>query len=236
MFLVIALMKWVIIGRYHKHIAPLWAIFVRRSEFITALYEDAAVSGLVRLFLGTPFVAPLLRMLGCHIGARVYLGTTYITEFDLVHVGDDVAVNGLVSLQTHLFEDRVMKMDVVDIGDRVSIGPRAVILYGCHVENGAEIDGLSLVMKGECIMPDTQWRGIPCTYTSTYKPRTEEDSIKTKRRPCRDEVAPMDDHIPMVCETTMLDCVYGTQPRRVEVAPVNDRIPMVSETTMLDCV
>ena len=204
MFLVIVLMKWIIIGRYQKHVAPLWSIFVRRSEFITALYEDAAVRGLVGVFLGTPFVAPILRLLGCHIGARVYLGTSYITEFDLVHVGDDAAVNSLVSLQTHLFEDRVMKMDVIDVGDRVSIGPRAVVLYGCHVEKGAEIDGLSLVMKGECIPPNTQWRGIPCTFTSSYKPRVEEGFKKTKQQRRRGTCVPADSshHVTMGLVTT----------------------------------
>jgi len=116
MYLVIVALKWIVIGRYHKHVAPLWSHFVWRSEFITALYESAAVPGLLGAFRGTPFFVPLLRLLGAQIGARVYLETTYVTEFDLVHIEDDVAVGSNCSLQTHLFEDRVMKMDVVSVG------------------------------------------------------------------------------------------------------------------------
>jgi non-ribosomal peptide synthetase-like protein len=164
MYLVIVVMKWVIIGRYKKHVAPLWSHFVWRSEFITAMYESAAVPALIGGFTGTPFIGPLLSLLGARIGSRVYLETTHLTEFDLVRVGNDAAVGGTCSLQTHLFEDRVMKMDVVKVDSHASIGPRSVVLYGCHVGKGAEIDGLSLVMKGEHIPDNTRWRGIPSTF------------------------------------------------------------------------
>ena len=51
-----------------------------------------------------------LRLLGRKIGERVYADTTDITEFDLARVGDDAALNRNCGLQTHLFEDRVMKL------------------------------------------------------------------------------------------------------------------------------
>ena len=76
-------------------------------------------------------------------------------------MGDDAAVGGLTSLQTHLFEDRVMKMSTVTVGPGCTVGPRAVVLYDAELEAGAELDALSLVMKGESLPAGSSWRGIP---------------------------------------------------------------------------
>jgi non-ribosomal peptide synthetase-like protein len=154
-------LKWLIVGRYRPRVEPLWSHFVWRTELITALYESVMAPGFLSAFTGTPFLPPLLRLFGAKIGKRVYLETTYLTEFDLVRIGDDAQVGGATSLQTHLFEDRVMKMSTLSIGAECSVGPRSVILYDTQLEKGARLDGLSLVMKGESLAAETAWRGIP---------------------------------------------------------------------------
>jgi non-ribosomal peptide synthetase-like protein len=159
--LVVAMLKWLIVGRYRARVEPLWSLFVRRTELITGLYESLVVLVLVGGMTGTPWIAPLLRLFGARIGRRVWLATTYLTEFDLVEVDDDVSVGETSSLQTHLFEDRVMKMSTVKIGLGCSIGSRAVVLYDSEVGAGASLDALSLVMKGEKLPAGSQWRGIP---------------------------------------------------------------------------
>ncbi|GGJ63634.1 hypothetical protein [Streptomyces brasiliensis] len=37
------LAKWVVAGRYRPRVEPLWSLFVRRTEFVTGLFEAAAV-------------------------------------------------------------------------------------------------------------------------------------------------------------------------------------------------
>ncbi|HTK09268.1 MAG TPA: Pls/PosA family non-ribosomal peptide synthetase [Ktedonobacteraceae bacterium] len=159
--LLVIVLKWTIVGRYRPRVEPLWSVFVRRSELITALYEAVAVPSLVGLLTGTPWIAPLLRLFGAHIGRRVWMDTTYLTEFDLVEVGDDAAIGDTTSLQTHLFEDRVMKMSTVKIGAASSVGSRSVVLYDAEVGPGATLDSLSLAMKGETLPAGSRWRGIP---------------------------------------------------------------------------
>jgi non-ribosomal peptide synthetase-like protein len=160
-FGIVAALKWLIVGRYRPRVEPLWSHFVWRTELITGLYESAVVAPLLRFLTGTPLLPVFLRLLGARIGRRVYLDTTFLTEFDLVQVGDDAMIGGPTSLQTHLFEDRVMKMSVVKVGPSCTVGPRSVVLYDSELEEGAGLDALSLVMKGEVLPQESRWRGIP---------------------------------------------------------------------------
>ncbi|MGY1682931.1 Pls/PosA family non-ribosomal peptide synthetase [Geodermatophilus sp. SYSU D01176] len=159
--LFVAALKWLVVGRYRPRVRPLWSGFVRRTEFVTGIYEAAAVPALLTFLTGTPLLGPALRLFGARVGRRTLLGTTYLTEFDLVTIGDDVSVGANASLQTHLFEDRVMKMDHVTLRDRASVGDKAVVLYGSVVEEDATLAALSLAMKGEVLPAGTTWSGIP---------------------------------------------------------------------------
>ncbi|MFF4532263.1 Pls/PosA family non-ribosomal peptide synthetase [Streptomyces sp. NPDC001407] len=156
-----ALVKRLVAGVYRPRVEPLWSLFVRRTEFVTGLFEAAAVPAGVAALTGTPFLPPVLRWFGARIGRRTWISTTYLTEFDLVDIGDDAAVGTGVSLQTHLFEDRVMKMSTVTLQAGTSIGTRAIVLYDGVVGEGVWLDALSLLMKGEHLTPGTSWRGIP---------------------------------------------------------------------------
>ena len=159
--LFVAALKWLVVGRYRPRVRPLWSGFVRRTEFVTGIYEASAVPALLTFLTGTPMLAPILRLFGARVGRRSLIGTTYLTEFDLVDIGDDVVVGTGASLQTHLFEDRVMKMDHVMLRDRASVGDKAVVLYGSVVEEDATLAALSLAMKGEILPAGTAWSGIP---------------------------------------------------------------------------
>ncbi|RBY81398.1 hypothetical protein DQ239_02065 [Blastococcus sp. TF02-09] len=159
--LLVAALKWTLVGRYRPRVRPLWSGFVRRTEFVTGIYEAAAVPALLAFLTGTPLLGPALRLFGARIGRRTLIDTTYLTEFDLVEIGDDSSVGAIASLQTHLFEDRVMKMDHVVLRERASVGAKAVVLYGSVVEEDASLAAMSLAMKGEVLPAGTTWCGIP---------------------------------------------------------------------------
>ena len=159
--LVMALLKWAIIGKYRPARKPLWSNYVWRSELVTGLYENFLVLFFLNLLTGTPFIKYPLRMLGCKIGKRACIYTTQITEFDLVRMGDDVAVNDNCTLQTHLFEDRVMKMSYVDIENGCSIGGMAVVLYDSKMEEKSILQPLSVLMKSETLPANNVFVGVP---------------------------------------------------------------------------
>ncbi|GAA1027322.1 MULTISPECIES: Pls/PosA family non-ribosomal peptide synthetase [Amycolatopsis] len=156
-----------LIGSYRPRVEPLWSRFVRRAEFVTGLYEAAAVPAGMEMLVGTPFLPPLLRWFGVSVGRRTWIGTTYLTEFDLVRIGDDACVGSESSLQTHLFEDRVMKMSYVTVEPGATIGTRAIVLYDSVVGSEVSLGSLSLLMKGEHLPAGTRWHGIPAQGFST---------------------------------------------------------------------
>jgi len=161
-FLVVAL-KWILVGRYRPRAAPMWTPFVWLSEAVTNLYEALAVPNFLDLLRGTPMLPWALRLLGVRLGRSVYLNTTDFTEFDCVRIGDQAELNAFSGPQTHLFEDRVMKIGRVEIGDRVTVGVRGTILYDAQVGDDVRLGPLTLVVKGEHLLAATRWEGTPAT-------------------------------------------------------------------------
>ena len=153
--------KWLLVGRYKRGERPLWSTFVWRNELVNALHEHLADLFLVEMLTGTPFVCWYFRLLGAKIGPRVYMETTDLTEFDLVKIGRDATLNADCTLQTHLFEDRVMKMSTIEIAPACTVGSAALVLYDTIMEEGSSLGDLSLLMKGETLPARTRWEGIP---------------------------------------------------------------------------
>jgi len=160
-FLITFLLKWLIVGKYKKAEFPMWTIQVWLTEAITSLYESVAVAYFLDFLQGTVFLPFFLRLLGVKIGKKVYLQTTDFTEFDLVTIGDYANLNFDSGPQTHLFEDRVMKMGPVTIGANVTVGAGTIILYDSTIGFNTTINSLSLVMKGDVVPSNSIWGGIP---------------------------------------------------------------------------
>ena len=82
----------------------------------------------------------------------------------------DAAVNEDCVLQTHLFEDRVLKASRLRIGAGCSLGTTSVVLYESVIEDGSRLDALSLLMKGERLPAGTMWAGNPAAPQLESKP------------------------------------------------------------------
>jgi non-ribosomal peptide synthetase-like protein len=162
-FVFVALFKWIFIGRYHQRQIPMWTPFVWLSEATTNMYEGMTIPNFMRYLRGTPWLPVAFNLLGAKIASSTYMDTTDITEFDCVEIGEHSELNALSCPQTHLFEDRVMKVGTVRIGSRVTVGARSTILYGAQIADGVRLGPMTLVMKGEDLPAGTAWHGIPAT-------------------------------------------------------------------------
>ena len=159
--LICLITKWILVGKYKPSVQPLWSRQVWNVETYSAVLHDFGVPLFVLPLVGTPMMSAFMRFLGAKVGHRVFMNSTDFTETDLIHIGDDVAINANAPLQAHLFEDRVMKIGQITIGDRCSVGTYSVILCESELKSDAHIGDLSLVMKGETIPSHTYWAGSP---------------------------------------------------------------------------
>jgi non-ribosomal peptide synthetase-like protein len=153
--------KWMMMGAYKPTVRPMWSWWALRTEAVAVMYWGMAGKVLLDHLRGTPMLPWVLRLFGCKFGKGVFMDTTDITEFDCVTVGDFSAINNVAALQTHLYEDRVMKVGRVYLGRGVTIGGGATVLYDTNIGDFARIGQLSIIMKGEEIPANTSWHGAP---------------------------------------------------------------------------
>jgi non-ribosomal peptide synthetase-like protein len=153
--------KWLLMGTYRPTVKPMWSWWALRTEAVAVMYWGMAGKVLLDHLRGTPMLPWVLRLFGCKFGQGVFMDTTDITEFDCIKVGDFAVINNVAALQTHLYEDRVMKVGRVNVAAGVSIGGGSTVLYDTRIGDFARIGLLTIIMKGEEIPPHSEWRGAP---------------------------------------------------------------------------
>jgi len=158
---VVLAFKKLLVGTYRPTVQPLWSPYVWNTETYSVVLHDFGVPLFVTSLLGTPYLSAFLRLLGAKIGKRAFINTSDLTESDLITIGDDAAINYNAPIQAHLFEDRVMKVGKVTIGDRCSVGNYTVVLLDSELKSDSHVGPISLVMKGETIPAGTFWEGSP---------------------------------------------------------------------------
>ncbi|WP_053722320.1 Pls/PosA family non-ribosomal peptide synthetase [Saccharothrix sp. NRRL B-16348] len=153
--------KWLLVGRFRAREHPLWSGFVWRNELADTFVEVLAVPWLVGRAGGSPVMAVWLRSLGARIGRGTWVESYWFPESDLVRLGDGATVNRGCVVQTHLFHDRILRMDEVELADGATLGPHGIVLPGATVGAHATVGPASLVMRGEHVPEGTRWLGNP---------------------------------------------------------------------------
>ena len=153
--------KWIVVGRIRAGERPLWSSFVWRNEVSDAFVETVAAPWFARAAGGTALMNLWLRGLGAKIGPGAWCETYWLPEADLVTLGAGSTVNRGCVVQTHLFHDRIMRMDTVVLEDGATLGPHCVALPASRIGTGAVVGPVSLVMRGDEVPPSTRWQGNP---------------------------------------------------------------------------
>jgi len=174
---VAVLAKWLLVGRFRATERPLWSSFVWRTELADTFVEVLAVPWLAGAVSGTPLMNWWLRGLGARIGRGAWCETYWLPEADLVRIGAGASVNRGCVVQTHLFHDRIMRMDEVVLEEGATLGPHGIVLPGATVGACATVGPASLVMRGEALPAGTRWLGNPI---AAWQPEKERDMRKTE--------------------------------------------------------
>ena len=153
--------KWLLVGRFRAVEHPLWSGHVWRNELADTFTEILAAPWLLGAVPGTPLMNLWLRGLGARIGRGVWCESYWLPEADLVTLGDGVSVNRGCVVQTHLFHDRIMRMDSVTLQEGATLGPHGIVLPGTTIGARTTLGPASLVMRGESVPADSRWLGNP---------------------------------------------------------------------------
>jgi non-ribosomal peptide synthetase-like protein len=153
--------KWLLVGRFTTSEKPLWSAFIWRNELADTFVEVLAVPWLVGAVGGSPLMNLWLRGLGARIGRGAWNESYWLPEADLVAIGAGATVNRGCVVQTHLFHDRIMRMDQVTLDDGATLGPHGIALPGVGIGARTTIGPASLVMRGETVPAGTRWLGNP---------------------------------------------------------------------------
>ena len=174
--------KWLVVGRIAAIEHPLWSSFVWRNEVSDTFVETVAAPWFARAAAGTPVMNLWLRALGAKIGRGVWCETYWLPEADLVTLGDGATVSRGCVVQTHLFHDRIMRMDTVVLEQGATLGPHCVALPAARIGAGATIGPASLVMRGDEVPPSTRWQGNPIApWNPPRKKRGDSPGPKPKK-------------------------------------------------------
>lgn len=166
--------KWAVVGRIRAVEHPLWSSFVWRNEVSDTFVETVAAPWFARAASGTPVMNVWLRALGASIGHGVWCETYWLPEADLVTLARGATVNRGCVVQTHLFHDRIMRMDTVVLEAGSTLGTHCVALPAARLGAGATVGPGSLVMRGDEVPPSTRWQGNPIAPWNTFRKKDSE--------------------------------------------------------------
>ena len=161
--------KWLVVGRIQAIEHPLWSSFVWRNEVSDTFVETVAAPWFARAASGTPVMNLWLRALGAKIGRGVWCETYWLPEADLVTLEKGATVNRGCVVQTHLFHDRIMRMDTVVLEEGSTLGTHCVALPAARIGAGATVGPASLVMRGDEVPPSTRWQGNPIAPWNVFR-------------------------------------------------------------------
>ena len=181
--------KWLVIGRIKAIEHPLWSSFVWRNEVSDTFVETVAGPWFARAASGTPVMNLWLRALGASIGRGVWCETYWLPEADLVTLGRGATVNRGCVVQTHLFHDRIMRLDTVVLEDGCDARPalrgaaRREDRRGRHRRTGLAGDARR---RGAGRRPGGRatpsHRGMPCARSAVKRPTRRPRKRRGNRR------------------------------------------------------
>ncbi len=112
------------------------------------------------LLVPVPIMRALYQLMGAKLGDNTYSGGT-ILDPPLVRIGSNTIIGHDAVLFSHAMEGSHLALASIEIGDRVTIGAKAVIMPGVKIGDGAIVAVNAVVLKGTEIGPGERWAGIP---------------------------------------------------------------------------
>ena len=109
----------------------------------------------------TPFGTWFLRAMGMKIGRHAFINTEYISDPQLLTLGDDAALGGSVRIFAHHGGGGNLVIAPVEIGARATIGLGATVMGDVIVGDDATVLPNSVLLPGSRVGAGEVWGGVP---------------------------------------------------------------------------
>jgi acetyltransferase-like isoleucine patch superfamily enzyme len=127
----------------------------------------------------TPFGICFLKAMGMTLGRHVFINTEYISDPQLITLGDDVALGGSVRIFAHYGGHGNLVVEPVIVGERATIGLAATIMGDVQIGADATILAHSVLMPGSRVGKGETWGGVPARPISREKMEALKKEIGT---------------------------------------------------------
>lgn len=159
-------------GYYSIHVLP-W--FIHNALFYLVRYTFLPFVTL------TPFGTWFLSAMGMKLGRHAFVNTEYISDPQLITLGDDAALGGSVRIFAHYGGGGNFVIAPVVIGARATIGLAATVMGDVEVGEGATVLPHSVLLPGSRVGAGETWGGVPARRI----PREEMEQLKESIRAVR---------------------------------------------------
>lgn len=109
----------------------------------------------------TPFGIWFLRAMGMTIGRHAFINTEYISDPQLIRIGDDAALGGSVRICAHFGGGGYLTVAPVSIGARATLGLAVTVMGDVEVGPEATVLPNSVLLPGSRVGPGETWGGVP---------------------------------------------------------------------------
>ncbi|MEZ4413206.1 MAG: hypothetical protein R2910_09505 [Gemmatimonadales bacterium] len=122
----------------------------------------------------TPFGVWFLEAMGMKIGRHAFINTEYISDPQLIQIGDDAALGGSVRICAHFGGGGHLTVAPVVIGARATLGLAVTVMGDVEVGDGATVLPNSVLLPGSRVGAGETWGGVPARRIT----RDEMDAFK----------------------------------------------------------
>ena len=160
LLVVVPLYNWILPTRVKPFKGGYYSIYVLPWFLHNGLFYLVRYTFLPFVTL-TPFGIWFLKAMGMKIGRHAFVNTEYISDPQLITLGDDAALGGSVRIFAHYGGGGNFVIAPVVIGGRATIGLGATVMGDVEVGEGATVLPHSVLLPGSRVGPGETWGGVP---------------------------------------------------------------------------
>ena len=163
--------KWAVIGKIKPGKYKLWGSYYFRFWIVDKVINICPII----YFTGTNLMNIFLRLMGAKVGKNSYIGTSAISAFDLLKVGNNVSVCTDSHLRGYIIADGYLQIGSIELEDKAFVGIRCCLAHNTKMEKNSSLEDLTLIPEGCTIPGNENWGGSPAVKIGINK---EQPSVR----------------------------------------------------------